>query len=91
MRAALDPSDPLNEPQLKGSITDAIVKDVVGVDRDDVVDRVEAEYERLLTHAAIFTHIPSLTAGMVLRTERQLLRARKADLRLRARKVPRTL
>ena len=63
----LDPADPLNKKQIKASITDAIVKEVAGSNRDEVAQRVEEEYERLLVGAHIFAHIPSLTAGSVRR------------------------
>jgi hypothetical protein len=63
----LDPSDPLKKKQIKASITDAIAKEVVGSNRDEIAQKVEDEYERLLIGAVIFTHIPSLTAGSVRR------------------------
>ena len=63
----LDPGNPLNKKQIKDSITDAITKEVVGSNRDEVAQRVEDEYEKLLVDARIFTHIPSLTAGKVRR------------------------
>jgi hypothetical protein len=63
----LDPGNPLNKKQIKDSITDAITKEVVGSNRDEVAQRVEDEYEKLLVDAHIFTHIPSLTAGKVRR------------------------
>ena len=63
----LDPSDPLKKKQIKASITDAIAKEVVGSNRNEIAQKVEDEYERLLIGAAIFTHIPSLTAGSVRR------------------------
>ena len=63
----LDPSDPLKKNQIKASITDAIVKDVVGSNRIEIAQKVEDEYERLLIGAVIFAHIPSLTAGSVRR------------------------
>jgi hypothetical protein len=64
---ALDPANAANKHQIKASITDAIAKEVIGSNRDDVAQRVELEYERLLVGAAIFTLIPSLTAGSVRR------------------------
>ena len=63
----LDPGDPVNKSRIKASITDAIAKEVVGSNRDRIVQRVEEEYERLLVGAIIVTHIPSLTAGLVRR------------------------
>ena len=63
----LDPEDPLNKKQIRASITEAIAKEVVGSNRDDVAQRVEVEYERLLIVAIILKHIPSLTAGLVRR------------------------
>lgn len=63
----LDPSNPLNKRQIKASIAEAIVKEVIGSDREDVTRRVEVQYERLLIGAAVFTLIPSLTAGLVRR------------------------
>jgi hypothetical protein len=63
----LDPSDPLKKKQIKASITDAIAKEVVGSNRNEIAQKVEDEYERLLIGAVIFTHIPSLTAGSVRR------------------------
>jgi hypothetical protein len=64
---ALDPRDPLQKKQLKASITEAIAKEIDGSDRVDIAARVEELYERLLLKAVFFTHIPSLTAGMVRR------------------------
>jgi hypothetical protein len=64
---ALDPSDPLKKNQIKASITDAIAKEAVGSNRNEIAQKVEDEYERLLIGAVIFTHIPSLTAGSVRR------------------------
>jgi hypothetical protein len=64
---ALDPRDPLQKKQLKASITEAIAKEIDGSDRVDISARVEELYERLLLKAVVFTHIPSLTAGMVRR------------------------
>jgi hypothetical protein len=63
----LDPRNPLSKKDIKASITDAITKEVAGSNRDDVAQRVEVEYEKLLVAAHIFTHIPSLTAGRVRR------------------------
>lgn len=63
----LDPGDPVGKIQLKASITDAIVKQVAGSNREDIGRKVENEYERLLARAVINTHIPSLTAGTVRR------------------------
>jgi hypothetical protein len=63
----LDPANPLSKKQIKVSITDAIAKEVVGSNRDEVAQRVEEEYERLLIGAIVLTHIPSLTAGLVRR------------------------
>lgn len=67
MRKALDPGDPANKGRIKASIADAIAKEVVGSDREDIALRVEEEYERLLIGATIFAHVPSLTAGSVRR------------------------
>jgi hypothetical protein len=64
---ALDPGDPVNKEQIKASITDAIAKQVVGVSREEIALRVDVEYEKLLGHASILTHIPSLAAGSVRR------------------------
>jgi hypothetical protein len=64
---ALDPRDPLQKKRFKASITDAIAKEIDGSDRIDIATRVENLYERLLLKAVVFTHIPSLTAGMVRR------------------------
>lgn len=64
---ALDPGNPANKNQIKASITDAIAKYVVGLSRDEIALRVDDEYERLLSRASVFTHIPSLTAGSVRR------------------------
>lgn len=63
----LDPRNPLSKKAIKSSITDAITKEVVGANRDEVAQRVEDEYEKLLVDAQIFIHIPSLTAGKVRR------------------------
>jgi len=64
---ALDPRDPLQKKRFKASITDAIAKEIDGSDRIDIATRVEYLYERLLLKVVVFTHIPSLTAGMVRR------------------------
>ena len=64
---ALDPRDPLQKKQFKASITDAIAREIDGSDQNDIAARVEDLYERLRLKAAVFTHIPSLTAGMVRR------------------------
>ena len=68
-----DPADPVNRKQIKASITDAVARQMPGVSREEIAERVDDEYERLLDHASIPTHIPSLTAGSVrrkLRTDR---------------------
>jgi len=64
---AVDPRDPLQKKQFKASITDAIAKEIDGSDRMDIASRVDDLYERLLLHAVVVAHIPSLTAGMVRR------------------------
>ena len=63
----LDSGHPANKEKIKASITDAIAKQVVGSDRDDIAQRVEEEYERLLIGASIIAHVPSLTAGSIRR------------------------
>jgi hypothetical protein len=63
----LDPGNSVNKEQIKASITDAIAKQVAGSDRDEIAQRVEEEYERLLLGASIIAHVPSLTAGSVRR------------------------
>jgi len=63
----LDAGDPANKQQIKASITDAIAKQLVGSDREEIARRVEAQYERLLGSASVLTMIPSLTAGYVRR------------------------
>jgi hypothetical protein len=63
----MDASDPVHKQHIKASITDAIAKQVVGSDREEIARRVEAQYERLLVSAAVMTMIPSLTAGNVRR------------------------
>lgn len=63
----LDPGDPVNKEQIKASITDAIAKQMAGFSREEIALRVDVEYERLLGHASILTHIPSLAAGSVRR------------------------
>jgi hypothetical protein len=63
----IDPSDPLLKKQIKASITAAIVKEVVGSNRNEIAQKVENVYERLLIGAVVFAHIPSLTAGLVKR------------------------
>jgi hypothetical protein len=73
---ALDPRDPLQKKRFKASITDAIAKQIDGSDRLDIATRVDDLYERLLLEAVIFSHIPSLTAGMV-RREVRALKARR--------------
>jgi len=40
---------------------------VTGSNRDEIALRVEETYERLLIGAAVFAHVPSLTAGSVRR------------------------
>jgi hypothetical protein len=57
----------LESEACKASITDAIAKDVIGSHYDDIAQKVDVVYERLLFGAVIFTHIPSLTAGLVRR------------------------
>ena len=57
----------LSIKQIKASITNAIAKLVTGSNRDEIALRVEETYERLLTGAAVFAHVPSLTAGSVRR------------------------
>ena len=60
--------DPVNsKEQIKASITNAITKLVTGSNRGEVALRVEETYERLLIDAAVFAHVPSLTAGSVRR------------------------
>ena len=60
--------DPVNnKKQIKASITNAIAKLVTGSNRDEIALRVEETYERLLIDAAVFAHVPSLTAGSVRR------------------------
>jgi len=63
----LDPGDPIQKKQIKASIRDSIFKEVVGSNRTEIAEKVEALYEKLLIGAVIFTHIPSLTAGSVRR------------------------
>jgi hypothetical protein len=63
----LDARDPANKQQIKASITDAIAKQLIGSDREEIARRVEAQYERLLGSASVLTMIPSLTAGYVRR------------------------
>jgi hypothetical protein len=63
----LDPANPLNKKTIKASIADAITKEVVGSNRDEVAQRVDEEYERLLIGALVSTHVPALTAGLVRR------------------------
>jgi len=58
---------PLNKQQIKASITDAIARDIAGADRDEIAQRVDAQYERLVVGAAVLTMIPSLTVGIVRR------------------------
>jgi hypothetical protein len=60
--------DPVNnKKQIKASITNAIAKLVTGSNRDEIALRVEETYERLLIGAAVFVHVPALTAGFVRR------------------------
>jgi hypothetical protein len=60
--------DPVkSKNQIKASIANAIAKLVTGANRDEIALRVEETYERLLNGAAVFAHIPSLTAGSVRR------------------------
>ena len=62
-----DPGDPIDKIEVKASITEAIAKQVVGSNREDIARKVDVEYERLLARAVVNTHIPSLTAGTVRR------------------------
>ena len=48
-----------NKKQIKALITSAIA--------NEIALRVEETYERLLIGAAVFAHVPSLTAGSVRR------------------------
>ncbi len=64
---SLDPANPVNKKRIKESITNAIAKQVAGSSREDIALRVEETYERMLVGAAIFAHVPSLTAGSVRR------------------------
>ena len=63
----VDPGHSVNKEKIKASITDAIAKQVVGSDRDEIARKVDKEYERLLVGASIVAHVPSLTAGSVRR------------------------
>ncbi|MDR3470964.1 MAG: hypothetical protein P4M09_04650 [Devosia sp.] len=63
----LDPREPATKKAIKASITEAILREIVGSNRGEVARSVEREYERLLAGAAIFVHIPSLTAGVARR------------------------
>jgi hypothetical protein len=63
----LDPGNPALKKQIKASIADAIAKQVVGSSHDEITQRVEETYEKLLGSASILTHVPSLTAGSVRR------------------------
>jgi hypothetical protein len=74
----LDPRDPVSKKQIKGSIADAIAREIDGSSRSDIVERVDKEYERLLAGAVVFSHIPSLTAGLVRRAEREFVHKRAA-------------
>ncbi len=67
----LDPGNAVNKQAIKASITDAISKELVGSNHDEIGRKVDAEYERLLVGAVIFAHIPSLTAGSVRREMRE--------------------
>jgi hypothetical protein len=62
-----DPSDPRNKTQIKASLAAAIAKEVVGSNCNEIAQKVDEVYERLLIGAVIFTHIPSITAGLVRR------------------------
>jgi hypothetical protein len=68
----LDARDPANKQRIKTSITDAIAKQMIGSDREEIARRVEAQYERLLAGASVVTMIPSLTAGYVRREMAEL-------------------
>ena len=63
----VDPSDPFKKKQIKASITAAIAKEVVGSNCNEIAQKVEDVYERLLIGAVVFAPIPSLTAGLVKR------------------------
>jgi len=63
----LDPGDPVNKARIKASITAAIAKQVAGSNREEIAQRVEETYERILIGAAVSAHVPALTAGSVRR------------------------
>jgi len=44
----LDPGDPVNKTRIKASITAAIAKQVAGSNREEIAQRVEETYERIL-------------------------------------------
>jgi len=56
-----------NKKQIKASITSAIAKTGDWLQSRRDCSRVEETYERLLIGAAVFAHVPSLTAGSVRR------------------------
>ena len=81
----LDPSDPRKKKQIKASITAAIAKAVVGSNCNEIAQKVDDVYERLLIGAIIFTHIPSLTAGLV---RREVMASNRGELKRNVRTLP---
>jgi len=73
----LDPRDPASKAGIKASIAGSIVDEVLGSTLPDVVQRVEKEYERLLAHAVIAKHVPSLTLGEVRRSVRRMAKRQR--------------
>ena len=77
----LVPRKPVNKQEIKASITDAIARQVVGSNREEIALRVEETYERILRGAAISVHVPSLTAGAVRRAVMASMRGKDAQVR----------
>jgi len=64
--------DPAKDAELyKEKITQSILDQVVGANREEVFREVSREYDRLLASAHISTHIPVLVEGGVRAEERR--------------------
>ena len=75
----LVPGKPVNKQEIKASITNAIARQVVGSNREEIARRVEETYERILRGAAVSVHVPSLTEGAVRREVIASMHRRSSD------------
>ena len=75
----LVPGKTVNKQEIKASITDAIARQVVGSNREEIARRVEETYERILRGAALSVHVPSLTEGAVRREVIASMHRRSSD------------